>query len=80
MILGSYNWTASGAYDNDENTLITHRLGHIKDITYGIPQNNNQLTLSFGLETSSMDTNAEKNIKDRAINVQFVIETRQVPF
>jgi len=24
VILGSYNWTASGAYDNDENTLIIH--------------------------------------------------------
>ena len=24
VILGSYNWTASGAYDNDENTLIVH--------------------------------------------------------
>ena len=24
LILGSYNWTASGAYSNDENTLIIH--------------------------------------------------------
>ena len=24
VILGSYNWTASGAYANDENTLIIH--------------------------------------------------------
>ena len=24
VVLGSYNWTASGAYDNDENTLIVH--------------------------------------------------------
>ncbi len=24
VILGSYNWTDSGAYDNDENTLIIH--------------------------------------------------------
>ena len=24
VILGSYNWTLSGAYDNDENTLIIH--------------------------------------------------------
>ena len=24
VILGSYNWTESGAYDNDENTLIIH--------------------------------------------------------
>lgn len=24
VILGSYNWTASGDYDNDENTLIIH--------------------------------------------------------
>ena len=24
VVLGSYNWTASGAYDNDENTLIIH--------------------------------------------------------
>jgi phosphatidylserine/phosphatidylglycerophosphate/cardiolipin synthase-like enzyme len=24
VILGSYNWTNSGAYDNDENTLIIH--------------------------------------------------------
>jgi phosphatidylserine/phosphatidylglycerophosphate/cardiolipin synthase-like enzyme len=24
VILGSYNWTGSGAYDNDENTLIIH--------------------------------------------------------
>jgi phosphatidylserine/phosphatidylglycerophosphate/cardiolipin synthase-like enzyme len=24
VILGSYNWTAGGAYDNDENTLIVH--------------------------------------------------------
>ncbi len=24
VILGSYNWTASGAFDNDENTLIIH--------------------------------------------------------
>lgn len=24
VILGSYNWTDSGAYDNDENTLIVH--------------------------------------------------------
>ncbi len=24
VILGSYNWTGSGAYDNDENTLIVH--------------------------------------------------------
>ncbi len=24
VILGSYNWTSSGAYDNDENTLIIH--------------------------------------------------------
>ena len=24
VILGSYNWTNAGAYDNDENTLIIH--------------------------------------------------------
>ena len=24
MILGSYNWTNAGAYDNDDNTLIIH--------------------------------------------------------
>jgi len=24
VILGSYNWTGSGAYDNDENTLIVY--------------------------------------------------------
>jgi phosphatidylserine/phosphatidylglycerophosphate/cardiolipin synthase-like enzyme len=24
VILGSYNWTGAGAYDNDENTLIMH--------------------------------------------------------
>ena len=24
VVLGSYNWTDSGAYDNDENTLIIH--------------------------------------------------------
>jgi phosphatidylserine/phosphatidylglycerophosphate/cardiolipin synthase-like enzyme len=24
VILGSYNWTDSGAYGNDENTLIIH--------------------------------------------------------
>ena len=24
MIVGSYNWTNAGAYDNDENTLILH--------------------------------------------------------
>jgi phosphatidylserine/phosphatidylglycerophosphate/cardiolipin synthase-like enzyme len=24
VVLGSYNWTGSGAYDNDENTLIIH--------------------------------------------------------
>ena len=24
LILGSYNWTDSGAYDNDEITLIIH--------------------------------------------------------
>ena len=24
MILGSYNWTEAGAYDNDENTLFLH--------------------------------------------------------
>jgi hypothetical protein len=24
VILGSYNWTGAGAYDNDENTLIVH--------------------------------------------------------
>jgi len=24
VILGSYNWTSSGAYDNDENTLVIH--------------------------------------------------------
>jgi len=24
VIIGSYNWTESGAYDNDENTLILH--------------------------------------------------------
>ena len=24
MIVGSYNWTEAGAYDNDENTLILH--------------------------------------------------------
>lgn len=24
VILGSYNWTAAGAFDNDENTLIIH--------------------------------------------------------
>jgi phosphatidylserine/phosphatidylglycerophosphate/cardiolipin synthase-like enzyme len=24
VVLGSYNWTAAGAYDNDENTLIIH--------------------------------------------------------
>ena len=24
MILGSYNWTKSGAYDNDGNALIIH--------------------------------------------------------
>ncbi len=27
VILGSYNWTDSGAYDNDENTLILHHRG-----------------------------------------------------
>jgi uncharacterized repeat protein (TIGR01451 family) len=27
VILGSYNWTDSGAYDNDENTLIIHDYG-----------------------------------------------------
>lgn len=27
VILGSYNWTASGAYVNDENTLIIHDAG-----------------------------------------------------
>ena len=27
VILGSYNWTASGAYENDENTLIIHDAG-----------------------------------------------------
>ena len=24
VIVGSYNWTEVGAYDNDENTLILH--------------------------------------------------------
>ena len=24
VIVGSYNWTNAGAYDNDENTLIIH--------------------------------------------------------
>ncbi len=24
VIIGSYNWTNSGAYNNDENTLIIH--------------------------------------------------------
>ena len=24
VIVGSYNWTNAGAYDNDENTLILH--------------------------------------------------------
>ena len=24
VIVGSYNWTSSGAYDNDENTPILH--------------------------------------------------------
>ena len=24
VIVGSYNWTEAGAYDNDENTLILH--------------------------------------------------------
>jgi len=24
VILGSYNWSSGGAYDNDENTLIVH--------------------------------------------------------
>ena len=24
VIVGSYNWTKAGAYDNDENTLIVH--------------------------------------------------------
>ena len=24
VIVGSYNWTEAGAYDNDENTLIVH--------------------------------------------------------
>ena len=24
VIMGSYNWTDAGAYDNDENTLIIH--------------------------------------------------------
>jgi hypothetical protein len=24
VILGSYNWTLAGVYDNDENTLIIH--------------------------------------------------------
>jgi phosphatidylserine/phosphatidylglycerophosphate/cardiolipin synthase-like enzyme len=24
VIMGSCNWTAAGAYDNDENTLIIH--------------------------------------------------------
>ena len=24
VIVGSYNWTEAGAYDNDENTLIIH--------------------------------------------------------
>ena len=24
VILGSYNWSAKGAYDNDENTLVIH--------------------------------------------------------
>jgi phosphatidylserine/phosphatidylglycerophosphate/cardiolipin synthase-like enzyme len=27
VILGSYNWMDSGAYDNDENTLILHDWG-----------------------------------------------------
>jgi hypothetical protein len=27
VILGSYNWTDNGAYDNDENTLIIHHRG-----------------------------------------------------
>jgi phosphatidylserine/phosphatidylglycerophosphate/cardiolipin synthase-like enzyme len=27
VVLGSYNWTDSGAYDNDENTLIIHDAG-----------------------------------------------------
>ena len=27
VILGSYNWTDAGAYDNDENTLIIHDAG-----------------------------------------------------
>ena len=24
VIVGSYNWTKAGAYENDENTLILH--------------------------------------------------------
>ena len=24
VVVGSYNWTEAGAYDNDENTLILH--------------------------------------------------------
>jgi phosphatidylserine/phosphatidylglycerophosphate/cardiolipin synthase-like enzyme len=27
VIVGSYNWTLAGAYDNDENTLILHDRG-----------------------------------------------------
>ena len=27
VVLGSYNWTTAGAYDNDENTLIIHDHG-----------------------------------------------------
>jgi hypothetical protein len=27
VVLGSYNWTDNGAYDNDENTLIIHHRG-----------------------------------------------------
>jgi phosphatidylserine/phosphatidylglycerophosphate/cardiolipin synthase-like enzyme len=27
VIVGSYNWTNAGAYENDENTLILHDRG-----------------------------------------------------
>ncbi len=47
VILGSYNWTLSGAYDNDENTLIIHD----RDLARAYYEEWERLWSTLGLET-----------------------------